>query len=260
MTLRSKTVPLDLTNWFLVFVRAGALLAVFPLFSAPNVPVLLRVALGAMVAFLLAPLLPALPLTHLSLWALLRLLFVELSIGLVLGFVCRMVFFAVEMAGGLIATDMGLMLSSNFNPLASNVTTAPAMLLYWLTAMLLFSLDLHHWMLAGFQRSYVLIPAGGAHLGQAVLGDVILRTSRVFVVGLQISAPVMAVSFVITLVFSLLGRAVPQMNVFSESFSVRTLAGFTVFGMTFNLMAQHIANYLRRLPDDFLRVAQLMGG
>ena len=79
------------------------------------------------------------------------------------------------------------------------------------------------------------------------------------VLGLQIAAPVMAVSFVITIVFSVLGRAVPQMNVFSESFPVRTLAGLAVFGLTCTFMAQHIANHLRRLPEDMLRVAQLMG-
>ena len=69
----------------------------------------------------------------------------------------------------------------------------------------------------------------------------------------------MAVSFVITVIFSVLSRAVPQMNTFSESFSVRCLAGLTVFGLTCHLMAQQIENYLRRLPEDILRVAQLIG-
>jgi flagellar biosynthetic protein FliR len=73
------------------------------------------------------------------------------------------------------------------------------------------------------------------------------------------AAPVLAVAFIITLVFAVLGRAVPQMNVFAENFSVRLLAGMIVFGLTCQLLAQHIANYLGRLPDDVLRVAQLMG-
>jgi hypothetical protein len=32
-----------------------------------------------------------------------------------------------------------------------------------------------------------------------------------------------------------------------------------VFGLSLNLMAQHIVNYLRRLPGDVAVVAQLMG-
>ena len=85
------------------------------------------------------------------------------------------------------------------------------------------------------------------------------RTGQLFVAGLLIAAPVIAVSFLVNLVFSVIGRAVPQMNVFAESFPVKSLAGLFVFGMTCTLMATHITNYLKRLPGDFLRVAQLLG-
>lgn len=76
---------------------------------------------------------------------------------------------------------------------------------------------------------------------------------------LQLAAPLMAVSFLISLVFSVLGRAVPQMNVFAESFAVRPLVGLSVFGLTLELMSEHIINYLRHLPEDLMRVAQLLG-
>jgi flagellar biosynthetic protein FliR len=165
----------------------------------------------------------------------------------------------LEAAGGILGTEMGLMLSTQFNPISANVSSVPAMILYLLGGMLLFSLDLHHWMLAGFQRSYALAPVGGAHLSEALFNNVVRHSSEIFFIGLQMAAPVMAVSFIISIVFAVLGRAVPQMNVFSESFSVRTLAGLSVFGLTCNLMAQHIVNYLRRLPEDMLRVAQMLG-
>jgi flagellar biosynthesis protein FliR len=48
------------------------------------------------------------------------------------------------------------------------------------------------------------------------------------------------------------------MNVFAESFAFRTLAGLAVFGLTLSLMAQHIINYLRQIPEDVLRVASLL--
>jgi flagellar biosynthetic protein FliR len=89
---------------------------------------------------------------------------------------------------------------------------------------------------------------------------VVARSGKVFLLALQIAAPVMAVSFLVTLVFAVLGRAVPQMNVFSESFPVRTLVGLVTFGLTCSFMAQHIANYLRRLPEDMLNVAKLAAG
>jgi len=124
----------------------------------------------------------------------------------------------------------------------------------------MFTLDLHHWVLAGFQQTYSVLPIGGAHLNGALFEVVIKHTSRIFVVALQISAPIIAVSFVVTLVFSVLSRAVSQMNVFSESFSFRIAGGLIVFGFTLQLTAQHVLNYLRRLPEDLIRTGQILAG
>jgi flagellar biosynthesis protein FliR len=249
-----------ITTWFLVFTRVGAMLAVLPVFSSQMIPVQLRIALGALVALLVTPLLPAVPAEGLSLWLLLKLMFLEASVGLLLGFVCRFVFFALEIAGGFLATEMGLTLPQEFNPVTGATAMTPGLVLFWIATMLLLSLNLHHWLIAGFQKSYVLVPLGGAHLSEGLLLDVVARSSKVFVIALQIAAPVMAVSFLITLIFAVLGRAVPQMNVFAESFPVRTLLGLITFGMTCTFMAQHIANYLRRLPEDMLTVAKLAAG
>ena len=250
---------LNLANWMMVFLRASALLAVFPVFSARSFPPQLRVALGALLAWLVLPALPATAPLGDSLGSLVGAMIVEVCVGLLLGFVSRMVFFALDMAGAVIATEVGLILPPGVNPLQDSQATVASVLLFYLAAMLWFSLDLHHWLLLGFRDSYRLLPLGGAHVSEALLTDVLGRTAKTFVVALQLAAPVMAISFIITLVFSVLGRAVPQMNVFVESFSVRILVGLTVFGLTCQLMAQHIANYLRRLPEDMLRVAQLLG-
>jgi flagellar biosynthetic protein FliR len=121
-------------------------------------------------------------------------------------------------------------------------------------------LDLHHWLLLAFQRTYELLPIGAAKLQEAVLEQVLARSVALFGVALQITAPILAVSFIISLVFAVLGRAVPQMNVFSESFAIRILAGLSVFGLTCQVMAQHVVNYLNRLPEDIITVARLMAG
>jgi flagellar biosynthesis protein FliR len=248
-----------LSAWLMVFLRVSGLLAVFPIFSAQHCPVRIRIALGALVAFLIAPGLSAGAPAGDNFWRLAGLMLSEVGIGLLLGFISRMVFFAVEVAGSLITTEVGISLTSVLNPLNSAQATTPAVLLNYLTAVVWLSLDLHHWMLVTFQRTYALLPIGGAHLREAVVTDLLHGCAQLFVVALQMAAPVMAVSFIISLVFSVLGRAVPQMNVFTESFALRILAGLAVFGLTCQLMAQHIINYLNRLPEDVLRVAQGLG-
>lgn len=252
--------PADpLINWLFVFVRVSALLVAMPVFSTLSVPVALRVAVAAMTSLLVSPLLPAAPVIPNEFWGLIRVFVMEASVGVLLGFLCRLVFFAAELGGGIISNEIGLSMSTAFNPLGPNQTPLPAVLLFWLATLIFLGLDLHHWVLVAFQQSYTLVPIGGAHLPAELFRDVMGMSSRVFVIALQIAAPLMAVSFLITLVFAVMGRAVPQMNVFQESFTVRTMVGLFSFGMTCTLMSQHIANHLRRLPDDFVRVARLLG-
>lgn len=251
--------PFDLTIWTLVFLRASAMLTIFPLFSLQNFPVQLRVALGAMVAFLVSPMLAPPVLTQAGFFSVLGMLVMEVLFGLLLGFVSRLVFHILEFAGNLISSELGLNMASTLNPFTRSRSDIPGTVLYYLGALLFLVLDLHHALLLAFQKAYAFLPVGGVHLQQALFSNIVGSTGQLFTLGLLMAAPVIAVSFLVNLVFSVLGRAVPQMNVFSESFSFRILAGLMVFGLSINLMAQHISNYLRRLPDDFLRVAQLLG-
>ena len=247
----------EFTTWLFVLMRAGALLAVFPLFSMPGFPVQLRIALGGALALATVPFLePWLPPDT---WAgLIGCIVREIGIGLLFGFVSRLAFYLVEFAGSVMAAEIGLNMASTVNPMSSGRSEAPGLILFYLAAMLFLTLDLHHWLLVAFQKTYAVLPIGGGRLGSALLGDIVGRTSKLFLLGTVMAAPVIAVSFMINLIFSVLGRAVPQMNIFVESLSFRIIAGLVVLGATLNVTAQHISNYLRQLPGDMLEVARLL--
>jgi len=251
--------PDEITNWLMVFLRASAMLSIFPIFSAANFPVQLRLALGALLSVLVAATLPSPPLAP-DIWGLVGQMAWEVGAGLILGFATKMVFYMLEIAGSIISIEMGLAMPAGVLPTMENPSQAPGAVLYYLGAMLWLGLDMHHWMLVAFQKTYQYLPIGSAHFSGPVLTDMVTRTSQLFYVALQLAAPLMAVSFIILMVFSAVGRAVPQMNVFSESLSIRPLVGLSVFGLCLQLMSQHIINYMRRLPEDMLHVAQLLKG
>jgi len=250
---------IELINWLMVFLRVSAMLAVFPIFSASNFPVQLRLGLGALIAALVSSVLPPALMQTQDFFGMAGLMATEVGVGLLFGFASRMIFFALDMAGAIISQEIGLQLPPSISPMSGGQTTAPGTILYYLAAMIWLSLDLHHWLLVGFEKTYTYLPIGGAHISAAFVNEMVGRTSQTFFIALQLAAPIMAVSFIVSLVFSVLGRAVPQMNVFQESISIKTLAGLSVFGLTLQLMSQHIINYLHRLPEDVLSVAQILG-
>lgn len=247
-----------LSTWCVVFLRASGLLALFPVFSSPGIPARVRVSLGALTAFLLAPLLPAVSWDGLSIWAVIGRMIMELAIGLMFGFVTKLMFFALEFAGLLISTEIGLNIQAMFNPTGQSSSPVPAAILTYLGSVIWLSLDLHHWLLVAFKESYGVLPVGSAQLQEPMVREVLSWVGVLFVTGLQMAAPVMAVSFILSLVFSVLGRAVSQMNVFTESFSVRMLVGLGFFGAGMQLLAQQIVNFLHRIPDDLMRIARLL--
>ncbi|MBI5799110.1 MAG: flagellar biosynthetic protein FliR, partial [Verrucomicrobia bacterium] len=107
--------PFEFANWMLVFARVSALLAVFPVFTARNVPVQLRLALGVLTAFLVAPGLPPMSLANVSLGQLVLLMVKEVGVGVLFGFVARMVFYMLDVAGAIITQEMGLGMAATLN-------------------------------------------------------------------------------------------------------------------------------------------------
>jgi len=251
---------LDFYNWFLVFVRMGSFLLALPFFSAVNFPVTMRVALAGLAALLLAPQLPPLAIGHFDLLGLVGLIGREAAVGLLFGFFARMIFFAADIGGMIISNELGLSMGSIMDPTSGQSQQVPGLILFLLATVTMLSLDLHHGLLLGFARSFEVLPIGGGHLSSSLFELMVARTGQIFVIALQIAAPVMAVSFCITVFFSVMSRAVPQMNVFAESFGIRIAGGLIVFGFTLHIAAQYIANYLQRLPDDLMGFGQLLNG
>jgi flagellar biosynthetic protein FliR len=82
----------------------------------------------------------------------------------------------------------------------------------------------------------------------------VTATGNIFLLALQMAAPLLAVNFIVTFAFVILGKAAPSINVFSESFSVRVLTGIILLGLTLGLTAQAVLNALRGAPELMLRV------
>ena len=237
--------------------RVTAIIMIVPIFSGRGIPVKIRIALAGFTAAAITPTIPPISFESLSLIQVIVVMGSEVIFGILLGFVARIFFYALDLAGSLIATQMGLMMSNDFNPYQEEQMSLPSILLYHLAVFLFFSLNLHHWFFIGVYQSYDTVPIGTGSVTMELTESLIGWTGSIFLIGVQIAGPIVAISFVLLLVFSFLGRAVPQMNVFSESFSVRIIVGLLMFGITCDLMADQISNYLRGIPKDMVQAIHL---
>jgi flagellar biosynthetic protein FliR len=244
----------DIFVWMMAFVRTGGLLAMLPVFSGRSIPVQVRVAMAAFLAWTVATTLQT-PVTMPSDLITLTLVMAhEMIIGLLMGLGARLVFYAIEMAGAIMSTELGLSMSSLIDPVSQNNPTPIGLAMYHVAGLLFLLSGAHHYVFAAFLRSFELSPPGLLSF-HANAGEVFVRcTGNIFLVALQISAPIMAVNFMVTLTFAILGKAAPSMNVFAESFAARILIGLTLLGLTVGVTAQLVLSELRQAPELMLRL------
>lgn len=244
-----------IVHGYAIFLRAGAFLLLLPLVGRP-VPVVVRTAASLYFAFLMVPLTEADPAVLMpgDFIDLALLSIRELLIGALMGFAVQLLFHLCHFAGQLISMEVGLMQSNLFNPLTRQQATVMATGLTMLTIVLIFTLDVHYSIIFAFSRSLEIMPAGSPIGGAAVVDQLVADVGKIFIVGVQMSAPLIAVNYIVTLSFAVLGRAIPNMNVMLVSFGVRIAMGLVVLVLVFVVIVQILVGMIHDSPERMLQL------
>lgn len=246
----------EIVVWVLVFLRTGAFFMGIPLFAGKMLPTKAKLSFGLLLSLLINPLVPAnLELaTHFAGAILLSLN--EICIGLLLAMMVRMVFFAVEFAGHLISYEIGLMASNSVNPLLGGSDATITTLLYYFSLLIFFVVGVHYDVLKAFILSFQILPIGSFFLNANPMDEYVYEVAKVFVLGTLIAAPFIALNFLINVSFAVLGKAVPKMNVFMTSFSIRILSGLLLLVASLLLISSYVIEHSRRSVEVMLDIIQ----
>jgi flagellar biosynthetic protein FliR len=244
--------PAYCVAWMMVFLRSLGIILQLPVIAGRSLPIMVRVGLGACLATLLAGIVPVGPLP-VTLPALAFAAGGEVMLGLLMGFITRLTFNAVEMAGRIISPEIGLSASPGLG--VPEPTTEPVASLFSSFAVIcFFLLRGHEMLLSAFARSFQLAAAGHVEFNPGTAEVLVQATSHVIEIGVRMSAPFIGMNFLVTLAFSVLGRAVPKMNVFVMSLSVRAIAGIGLLGGAGALLMRYLYVEFSEAPLRMLEV------
>jgi flagellar biosynthetic protein FliR len=222
----------ELLAFALVLMRISAFIVSWPVFSVYSVPHHLKILLAVLIAMVLFPVINRSGLSGQALnQDLVFLVMKEVFIGLILGFITRLFFFAVSVGGNLVSTSMGLANGQMFNPALGNSSTTVEQFHVTLATLLFLALNGHHFFLTGLAQSFEALPLSfsGIEIATSTIAkDSGLILQSVTVAGIKIAAPVMVAIFFMNVVMGIVGRAVPQINVLVTSLPVNILAGVLV--------------------------------
>jgi flagellar biosynthesis protein FliR len=165
----------------------------------------------------------------------------ELTLGLTLGFVVMMMVGALKFAGAVVGMKVGFAFVQVTDPM-SNRTQAMLSDFFQLTGTLLFlMLGGHILMLQAFAQSFDIVPLNGMVVGESAVELISSMSAMVFLTGLKISMPFIAIILVSDVGLGIIARTVPRMNVFQVGFALKVIMGIFII----TLILPHFGDLIR---------------
>lgn len=237
MRIDLSFLPALAATFMLVFARIGTMVMLLPGLGEMSMPVRVRLTVALVLSAMFLPLhRNAYAIDLKELGPVLLMLGHEIIIGAILGLTARLSISALQVAGAVIAQQMGLGFVTAVDPSMGQQNVIVSNFLVMLGVTLIFATDLHYLAIAALNDSYRLFAPGASIL----VGDVAqLMTTTIagaFKVGIQLSAPFLVFGLLFNLGLGLLSRLMPQMQVFFIGLPLSILLGFLVLVVVVSAM------------------------
>jgi flagellar biosynthetic protein FliR len=244
MRIDISFLPALAATFMLVFARIGAMVMLLPGFGETNIPVRVRLGIALMLTLILLPLHRTAYHVDLNAMAPLLVMMVhEIIIGVVLGATARITLAALQVAGSVIAQQLGLGFVTSVDPTQGQQGALLGNFLTLLGLTLLFATDMHHLIIAALNDSYTIFAPGQL----LPSGDVATLATRAFTtafkIGIQLSAPFIVFGLVFNLGLGILARLMPQMQVYFVGVPLSILGGFLILAVILATMMGTFLEY-----------------
>ncbi|MFL5815742.1 MAG: flagellar biosynthetic protein FliR [Bdellovibrionia bacterium] len=262
----------ELMCFFAVLVRYSVLIAVLPFTGDVQVPAPVKVLLSLAVSIALFPTLLAsgqVRPSDAAVWSaeagsLIGTVALEVIVALILGYTARLAFMAISFGGNLVGNFMGYGIASSYDPNQQSHTQVVAEFHMAIAMLIFLAIDGHHMMLRSALQSYQIVGIGGQWMmgdGRAAMSQRLIQMcSEVLKFGIQLSAPIAIVVFAVNVIFGVMARAVPQLNILVMSVTISAFIGLVVMFLSLGELHGVTINILSRMGDWMDGVLRAMAG
>ncbi|AUM00417.1 flagellar biosynthetic protein FliR [Zoogloeaceae bacteirum Par-f-2] len=240
----------QLAGWLAAFLyplaRLLGMFASAPVFSNRAVPARVRLGVGLGIALAIVPVLPPMPAIDPGSYMGLLVLFWQMAIGVAIGFMMRLVFAAVDMAGSLVGMQMGLSFAIFFSPGTGGQTAVLSEFLGLIATLLFLAINGHLLMVDVLVRSFEWLPIGTAPLSPDGWHFIVRYATVVFATGLLLSLPMLTALLVTNIALGILTRASPQLNLFAIGFPVSLAMGMLVLMLAMHFLGPVMVSFFEQ--------------
>lgn len=242
-------------GFLICLARVLAVIGSIPIFGEDAGPARIRVGLAFMLTLLLFPVVESyLPGGGIALLPFILILVQEVLFGIIMGFIARLILVAIQFGGAVVGYKMGFAMANIMDPQSQNQVPLMGQFLNVIGLLVFLSVDGHHIFLRALVSSYEILPPGTVEFTGMAIPYVINLTGDMFVLGLQLTAPVLIVLILNYFGLGIMARLMPQMNVLMLSWPVNQALGFLFLGLSLNMIVFLLAKEFQALGQKFVHL------
>jgi len=251
--------PVKFETLLLVAIRVTMVLNFIPVFSALQIPLLVRVGFGLLLSFVVYTMVPTIHYIP-DLYGLALAVLQQFIVAALFGFVVSLVFMGVQLAGEILDIQVGFAIANVLNPFTNqNVSLIGEFQLAIATLLFLVS-DAHLLVIEALGSSFQLLPLPGITLAITTVTSILHFLVLAFVLVFKIAGPVVLAIFVTNIMLGLMARAAPQMNVFVVGFPLQVGIGLTFIAFSLPLLGYILPDIYNQLPRELNTVLSELSG
>ncbi|MGE3623501.1 MAG: flagellar biosynthetic protein FliR [Bdellovibrionales bacterium] len=216
-----------------IFCRVSPVVLLLPGFGETYVSPRMRGTFGLIISFLLiGPLMPIIPSPPAGIPDMVKLLGIEIGIGIFFGSVVRLIMSTLETIGFIIALQTGLSNATVFNPALATQSSLPSAFMSVAGLVLIFATGLDHLMLRSVAATYELFPPGIALPFGDMAQSFGQSLSRSFRIGIELASPFLLTGTLIVVAMGMMQKLMPQVQLFLVMLPVQIYGGLFLLMIT----------------------------
>ena len=246
--------PAQFLGFVVILGRIAGLFISAPILSDQNIPPQLKAGFAFILALVFFPVV-ATPRVGVdpNVVSIAILMAREVSVGVLIGFTARLLLTGVSMAGEVIGFQMGIGIANVFDPSSDTQVPLIGQIQLIFTLLLFVILDGHHLLIRALLMSYRTIQPGGLVLSQSLFDHFMKLAGNIFVVGLQVGAPLIVAMLAANFSIGLVARSVPQVNVFVVGFPFTIALGILLLALGFPFFVEAVQALIGQLEAVLLQ-------
>ena len=225
ITIASADLNAMIAAFIFPLARILALLSAAPPYNSGSLPRRARLILGLAITLAIAPGLDNLPAIAPASGIGLLVMAEQMLIGYAMGFSLRLIFSAIDLAGTVFSTQMGLGFATSYDPMSTSQTPVVSEMIGILALLMFMAIDGHLMALSTLAQSFRALPIGVLP-GSASWANLANAVAIVFSAGLLLALPIITALLITNTALGILGRVSPQLNLIVIGFPVTIALGF----------------------------------